>query len=110
MSDWFFSEDDGRLICPEQVVQLTAKAAAVLACLRRHQGNVVSPQIFLDEVWPGLNVTSDLIREYVHDLRAALKDDPKKPRYIETVRGKGFRLIAPIEVATAQVPARAPQA
>ncbi len=99
MSAWYFSEEDSRLICPEQVVQLTAKAAGVLNCLRNHKGSVVTTQMFLDEVWPGLNVTPDLVREYIHDLRAALNDDPKKPRFIETVRGKGFRLISDIEIA-----------
>ncbi|MEM6941616.1 MAG: winged helix-turn-helix domain-containing protein [Pseudomonadota bacterium] len=108
MSDWYFSEDDSRLICPEQIVQLTAKAAAVLACLRRHQGRVVTTQTFLDEVWPGLNVTSDLVREYIHDLRTALNDEAKQPRFIETVRGKGFRLIADIHLAGADLASREP--
>ena len=109
MSDWYFSEEDGRLICPEKIVQLTAKAAAVLACLRRHKGSVVTTQMFLDEVWPGLNVTPDLVREYIHDLRAALKDEAKQPRYIETVRGKGFRLIADIDIADADLASTEPR-
>jgi len=96
MSDWFFSQADDRLIRPQQSIQLTPKASAVLACLKRHKGEVVRTETFLDEVWPGLHVTPDLVREYIHDLRAALGDDPKSPRFIETVRGKGFRLITEI--------------
>ena len=103
MSDWYFSEADDRLIRPEQIVQLTPKASAVLACLRRHKGEVVGTETFLSEVWPGLHVTPDLVREYIHDLRAALGDEARQPRFIETVRGKGFRLIGDIGEATAEL-------
>lgn len=96
MSNWYFSEDDDRLICPEQVIQLTPKAAAVLSCLTRHKGDIVTTDTFLDEVWPGIHVTPDLVREYIHDLRAALGDEARSPKFIETVRGKGFRLIGEI--------------
>lgn len=108
MQTWYFSEDDGRVACPEQSIQLTPKAAAVLACLMRHEGEVVPIETFLEEVWPGLHVTADLVREYVSDLRAALHDDARNPRYIETVRGKGFRLMGGIDLATPEILADAP--
>ncbi|SIS95635.1 Transcriptional regulatory protein, C terminal [Roseivivax lentus] len=97
MTDWYFSEEDRRLVSPERVVQLTAKAAQVFACLERHKGEIVSVDTVLEEVWAETHVTPDLVREYIHDLRIALGDDPRRPRYIETVRGKGFRLIGDIE-------------
>ena len=102
MQTWYLAEKDGIVICPERVVQLTPKAADVLACLLRHKGDTVPIKTFLDEVWVELNVTPDLIREYVSDLRAALHDDPRRPRYIETVRGKGYRLIGDVELADAE--------
>lgn len=107
MHTWFFSEDDGRLVCVEQAVQLTPKAAAVLACLLRYKGEIVTVEQVLEEVWADLHVTPDLVREYVSDLRAALHDDARSPRYIETVRGKGFRLKDGVEVATSSVPSEA---
>jgi len=54
----------------------------------------------LDDVWEGLHVTPDLVREYVSDLRAALQDDARDPRHIETIRGKGFRLRGGVTFAT----------
>ena len=102
MSDWYFSEADGRLICPERIVQLTPKAAAVLTCLRRHRAEVESVETFLEEVWPDAHVTPDLVREYIHDLRDALSDPARQPQYIETVRGKGFRLIGEIQATSAE--------
>ncbi|MEO1680972.1 MAG: winged helix-turn-helix domain-containing protein [Pseudomonadota bacterium] len=110
MFTWYFSETEGRVICPEHSVQLTPKAAAVLGCLMRHAGDVVTVDTFLNEVWPDVHVTADLVREYISDLRAALNDDARQPTYIETVRGKGFRLKGGIAVATPDLTAgRAPR-
>jgi len=72
------------------MAQLTPKAAAVLGCLLRRKGQVVSKEDILAEVWPGLHVTEDLIREYIFDIRAAFGDDARNPTYIETLRGRGF--------------------
>ncbi len=96
MQSWIFSDANNRLSCDGEAVQLTPKAAAVLACLLRHKGVAVKREALIAEVWPGLHVTKDLVREYVFDLRSALHDDAKKPSYIETVRGVGFRLIGDI--------------
>lgn len=71
----------------------------MLRCLLQRKGRVVSKQDILQEVWPGLHVTEDLVREYVFDLRAAFGDDARNPSYIETVRGKGFRLSGAVEFA-----------
>lgn len=97
MSEWYFSEDDCRLISPERVVQLTPKAASILACLQRNLGEIVSTKTILEDVWQETHVTPDLVREYIHDLRQALRDDARNPRFIETIRGKGFRLLCSIE-------------
>lgn len=53
---------------------------------------------FLDTVWKGINVTEDLVREYIHDLRKILDDDAKSPTFIKTIRGLGFQLIGPIKL------------
>src|SRR5215471_7196500 len=47
----------------------------------------------------------------IRKIRNALQDDPERPRYIETVVGKGYRFIAPVappvpEPARPQIPAR----
>ena len=92
MAIWRFREDDCRLVAGSRSADITPRAAAVLSYLLDHEGRVVSRQELLDAIWPGLNVTPDLVREYVFDLRAALGDDARRPRYIETVRNRGFRL------------------
>ena len=107
MTAWTFHEAENKIIRGNEVAQLTPKASAVLSCLLRHSGQVVPKETILAEVWAGLNVTEALIREYVFDIRAALGDDARKPRYIETVRGKGFRLIGNIDRASEDDPSPA---
>lgn len=106
MRRWILSEQDCQLVSGDDVARLTPKAAAVLACLVRHRGRIVSREQVLSEVWSGVHVTPDLVREYVFDLRTILNDDPRAPRYIETVRGKGFRLVGDIALASADARSR----
>lgn len=94
---WTFVEDELKLVSTERCVRITRRSAAVLRCLMRHRGEVVSRETLLAEVWAGVNVSPDLARECIFDLRAALSDNARSPIYIETVRGRGFRLIGPVE-------------
>jgi TolB-like protein len=43
-------------------------------------------------------VTEGLVREYVHDLRLILNDDPKAPRFIETVPRRGYRFLGGVAI------------
>ncbi|MGB3625134.1 MAG: winged helix-turn-helix domain-containing protein [Henriciella sp.] len=98
MGVWIYSERDSALMRDQEVVPLAAKAGAVLTCLAERRGQVVSRDEILQTVWAETNVTPDLVREYIFDLRSALGDDASQPRYIETVRGVGFRLIGDVLV------------
>ncbi|MEP3843907.1 MAG: winged helix-turn-helix domain-containing protein [Paracoccaceae bacterium] len=96
MQQWCFDKPENTLISGGKVVQITPRASAVLDCLLRNKGKTVNKTDILSEVWPGLHVTEDLVREYIFDLRTALGDDARAPIYIETLRGRGFRLIGNI--------------
>lgn len=99
MRHWRFHPGDGRLVSADRVETLTPKAAAVLALLLARKGETVSREEVLDAVWGGLSVSPDLVREYVFDIRAALGDEAAARRYVETVRGRGFRLVGPVTFA-----------
>lgn len=99
---WEFSEDEGLLTRRGEQVRLTPKASAVLSLLLRRQGEIVSKAEILASVWGGLSVTPDLVREYVFDIRAALGDDALAPRYVETMRGRGYRLIGGVAFAASR--------
>ena len=93
----FFPEDKPPAIKWTKVAHLTGKATSVLDLLMKRRGEVVEREEILRDVWKGIHVTPDLVREYVFDIRKALGDDPKAPIHIETIRGVGFRLIGGVD-------------
>ena len=68
----------------------------VLVDLAEHAGQVRSKRRLLHVVWGDAFVSDDVLIHAIWDLRKAFGDDPKKPRYIETVPTKGYRLVAPV--------------
>ncbi len=74
-------------------VALTALEFEILAVLARDPGVVVPRSSLMDRVWGSDFVGSDhLVDVHVGNLRRKLGDDPASPRFVETVRGVGFRL------------------
>jgi DNA-binding response OmpR family regulator len=77
-----------------QRVALTTTEFEILALLARDPGVVVSRQALLDAVW-GIDFVGDdhLVDVHVANLRRKLGDGAEAPRFIETVRGAGYRLV-----------------
>jgi len=77
-------------------VALTTTEFEILAVLARDPGVVVSRQALLDAVW-GVDFVGDdhLVDVHVANLRRKLGDDAEAPRFVETVRGAGYRLVEP---------------
>jgi DNA-binding response OmpR family regulator len=74
-------------------VELTALEFNLLARLAREPGIVVARQAILDAVWgDGYESDDHLVDVHVANLRRKLGDDPARPRFVETVRGVGYRL------------------
>ncbi|GAA3823815.1 response regulator transcription factor [Cellulomonas soli] len=85
-----------KVTCCTRDVPLTAKQYAVLHFLVRRQGEVVSKQEILDNVWDSAFEGSDnLVEVYVANLRKKL-DAPFDRHSLETVRGAGYRLLATV--------------
>lgn len=76
-------------------VELTSLEFAILEALGRDPGIVLTRQQLLDAVWGGDFVGDDhVIEVHVANLRRKLGDVSASPRYVETVRGVGYRLRA----------------
>jgi len=68
----------------------------LLGCLVRHAGRVVRQKQLIKEVWGETrDVTPELIRITVHQLRHKIEPDPVRPRCLKTEPGVGYRLEAP---------------
>ena len=76
-------------------VELTATEYAILHCLARHAGRVVSHRQLLRDVWgPAAEERSHYLRVYMTHLRKKI-EPPGSPRHIKTENGIGYRLICP---------------
>lgn len=80
----------------EEVVPLTPTEFRLLAELARHAGSTLPHGMLRERVWgqERFGDQSDL-KVFVRRLRQKLGDDPNHPRYIETVRGFGYRFLKP---------------
>ena len=86
----------------QQRIVMTPKAFGVLHYLLEHAGQLVSKNDLWRAVWPGVSVTDAALTVCVSELRKALGDDPRAPRYIETVHRLGYRFIAPVSTEAVQ--------
>lgn len=91
-----FEPASGRLWCGTQEVRLTPRAAAVLAELVAHAGELVSKEMLFSSVWRDAVVSDDALISSIQELRKALADDPKQPRFIETRHRRGYRFVPPV--------------
>ena len=80
-------------------IALTPKVFAVLRHLVDHPGRLVTQEELLQAVWPETYVQPEILRKYILELRKVLGDDPKSPRFIETLPKRGYRFLAALEEA-----------
>jgi DNA-binding response OmpR family regulator len=84
----------------DQELTLTQKEYDLLRTLMSHAGRVVTRAELLDQVW-GVEWLGDTRTLDVHIrwVREKVEKDPSQPRYVQTVRGVGYRFAAPEELA-----------
>jgi TolB-like protein/DNA-binding winged helix-turn-helix (wHTH) protein len=80
-----------------QTIELKALDFDLLRFLVEHAPNVVNADVLAEKVWGRHFVSPENVAQRVMLLRQSLSDDANKPRYIETVRNKGYRLIPVVE-------------
>lgn len=84
----------GRLLHRAEPVRLRPKTWSVLRYLAERPGALLTKDELLDAVWPDVAVTESVLSKSIGELRVALGDSFKAPRFIETVQRRGFRFIA----------------
>ncbi len=94
-----FEGATGRLWSGAREIRLTPKASEVLKQLVLHAGEPVSKVDLFATVWSGTAVSDDALTSCIQELRRALEDDSKQPRFIETRHRRGYRFIAQLSEA-----------
>ncbi len=87
-------EPNALLLRKGKAVTLAPKPFGVLCALARRPCSLLTKHALLDDVWGHQFVTDSVLKTAISEVRAALGDDPKCPRYIETVSRRGYRFIA----------------
>ncbi|MDH4612302.1 AAA family ATPase [Pseudomonas sp. BN102] len=87
-------EENASLSRSGKAVALAPTPFTLLCELARQPGSLLTKDALLDAVWGHRFVSESALKTAISDLRTALGDEPKRPRFIETVSRRGYRFIA----------------
>jgi TolB-like protein/Flp pilus assembly protein TadD len=94
-----FNAHTGELQRDGRTARLTPKAAAVLTALLEEAPGLVTKKQLINRVWGGRAISDEALTSCILELRRALNDDARNPRYIETRHRRGYRLLTAIAAA-----------
>ena len=103
-----------RVLRGSEVLDLTPQLLDLLLYLLDRAGTLVTKDALLEALWPDANVTDNALAQAVSELRQAIGDDVRAPRYIKTIARRGYRFIAAVgrlDIGTARhdVPSGSPE-
>jgi TolB-like protein/DNA-binding winged helix-turn-helix (wHTH) protein len=105
LGPWKVLPNQNRIEGEGDDLHLEPKVMGVLCMLASNQGEVVSRNDLIEEIWAGTFVSDEVLSRAISVLRSQLGDDRKNPLYIVTVPKSGYRLI--MDVVPLAVPASA---
>ena len=82
----------------DMVSTLRPKTLQVLVHLLRHAGRLVSKEELLAVVWEGKAVSEYVLTTCISELRAAMGEEPRRPRYLETLHRAGYQMLVEVVV------------
>jgi len=86
--------DTRRLVCGGEDVHLSTKAFDLLAALVRERPNVLPKEALQQRLWPDTFVAEANLSNLIAEIRQALGDSSREPRYIRTVHRVGYAFCA----------------
>jgi DNA-binding winged helix-turn-helix (wHTH) protein/TolB-like protein/Tfp pilus assembly protein PilF len=115
IGEWWADPLTNELGRDSETVRIEPKAMEVLMVLVSRPGGIATREELLSKVWSGVVVGDEALSQSINKLRRAFGDNPRSPRYIETISKRGYRLIAPVrrdaaaESVRAEEPVSSPQ-
>jgi DNA-binding winged helix-turn-helix (wHTH) protein/tetratricopeptide (TPR) repeat protein len=97
--DWLVKPTQNSLVSESRTIHLEPKVMEVLVYLSARASQIVSKEELISRVWPGVFVGDDALTRCISELRRALGDSRKEPRFIETLQKCGYRFVAPVHDA-----------
>ena len=77
----------------DQEIVLSSRENAIMKLFLDNVNRIFSKDMIYDLVWGAAIIDENAIMVYINRLRQKIEDDPAKPRYIQTVRGLGYRFV-----------------
>jgi DNA-binding winged helix-turn-helix (wHTH) protein/tetratricopeptide (TPR) repeat protein len=87
-----------------QPIKLEPKVFDMLLILVRHRDRVMSKDELLDRLWSGEAVSESVLPTNVAAVRRILREDPESRDAVQTVHGRGYRFVAPVEEGAPAAP------
>lgn len=111
LAEWTVRPGLNRIEGPDGEVQVEPRVMQVLLRLAAAPREVCSRRFLLEEVWGEAIVGEENLTRAVSELRRIFGDQARRPRFIETIRHHGYRLLVPVEpIATGSKDASEPVA
>jgi len=104
IGEWSVDPASGTLRSDDVARHLEPQVMDLLVLLASRPGEVLSKQEILAVVWSGRFVGEDSLTGAISQLRKALGDERRNPRFVETIPKRGYRLIAHPEDGDAPSP------
>lgn len=94
LGPWYVNFDTREALTNEGRITLTEKEAGLLQWFAAREGELLDRTDILENVW-GMDAfpTARTVDNYVLRLRKLFEPDPDAPRYLLTVRGRGYRFV-----------------
>jgi TolB-like protein/DNA-binding winged helix-turn-helix (wHTH) protein len=97
IGDWVVTPALNQLERDGRALKIEPRSMELLVCLAQHARDVVSTDQLIAEVWNGRVIEESGVYKQINLLRTALGDEAQRPKFIETIPKRGYRLIAPVE-------------
>jgi DNA-binding winged helix-turn-helix (wHTH) protein len=95
--EFTFDGDTRRLLRGGAEIHLSPKAFELLLILVSNRPKALSKADLQAQLWPDAFVTEANLSGLVKEIRHALGDDPRHPRFVRTLHGFGYAFDAPVE-------------
>lgn len=94
--EWLVQPELNVINSKDSSARIEPRVMEVLVYLAKNADQVVTKDTLMQTIWGGRFVTEEVITTSIFELRRALGDDARNPRFIQTIPKKGYRLIAPV--------------
>lgn len=105
VGEWQVWPERNELLRGGDSTRVQPRLIQVLRLLAAAAGRTVTRETLLEEAWSRRMVNDEVLSRTIADLRQALGDDARQPRYLETIPKVGYRLLAEVEWLAATSPA-----